>query len=342
MRGEEPVRSEVLSPVGPRGGSDPAPRRARAGPVARRAAAALLAAGLLGAPEPGAAQTRNGFDLSGSLIPADEILPGGPPRDGIPALTNPRFEKVAEFDWMRPDDRLMALERNGVARAYPLRILTWHEIANDEVGGEPVVVTYCPLCGTGMAFDPVVDGRRLEFGVSGLLYNSDVLMFDRQTESLWSQIRRQAVTGPMRGERLEMIHLTHTTWDRWKREHPDGLVLSRRTGHDRDYDTDPYLAYAASPGAMFPVGHEDDRLPEKTMVLGIEGEDAAVAFPLEALEEVRRPVRARIGDREVFVYWFPDSWTAFATTLDGERIPATLAFWFAWAAFHPETAVWAP
>ncbi|MDX1661548.1 MAG: DUF3179 domain-containing protein [Gemmatimonadota bacterium] len=315
-------------------------KRASRRSVGRLVPLLIAAFGLLVASATGSAQTKNGFDLSNALIPADEILRGGPPRDGIPALTNPRFEPVEEAGWMNPDDRLMALERGGVAKAYPLRIITWHEIVNDEVGGEPVAVTYCPLCGTGMAFDPVVDGRRLEFGVSGLLYNSDVLMYDRGTESLWSQIRRQAVTGPMRGERLEMIPLTHTTWERWAREHPDGLVLSRRTGHDRDYSRDPYLQYASSPGTMFPVAHEDDRLPEKAMVLGIEGENGAKAFPLDALGEVPRPVRAEVGDREVFVYWFADSWTAFATTLDGERIPATLAFWFAWSAFYPETEVW--
>lgn len=286
------------------------------------------------------AQTKNGFDLSNSLIPVDEIESGGPPRDGIPALVNPKFERVDEADWMRPDDRLLALERNGVAKAYPLRILNWHEIANDEIGGEPIVVTYCPLCATGMAFDPVVDGRALEFGVSGLLYKSDVLMYDRQTESLWSQIRREAVTGPEREEDLELIPMIHTTWKRWKEEHPDGLVLSRDTGHRRDYDRNPYLRYEESPRTMFPVGDVDDRLPQKDLVLGITAGDAATAFPLDELEKTSRPVRARVGEQEIFVYWFPDSRTAFATTLDGEKIPATMAYWFAWNAFHPDTAVW--
>lgn len=330
------MRPAILSPTSPGTGSSRPSPRLPAGLV-------LLVAGLLwtgSSASPAAAQTKNGFDLSKSLVPVDQIFSGGPPRDGIPALTDPRFERARGADWMRSGDRILALERDGVAKAYPLRILNWHEVVNDVIGDDPVVVTYCPLCGTGMAFDAVVDRRHLEFGVSGLLYNSDVLMYDRRSESLWSQIQRQAVTGPMRGRRLELLPLVHTTWGLWREEHPDGLVLSRRTGHDRDYDGDPYLTYARSSGTMFPVSHEDGRLPEKAMVLGITRGNAAVAFPLESLEARPRPVRARVGDGELFVYWFADSWTAFATTLDGEKVPATLAYWFAWSAFHPETAVW--
>lgn len=297
------------------------------------------------------AQTKNGFDLSGSLVPADEILSGGPPRDGIPALTDPAFERASAVGWLEADDRLLALEHGGVAKAYPIRILNWHEVVNDRVGDLAVAVTYCPLCGTGMAFDlaeseegrPFLkDGGALELGVSGLLYNSDVLMYDRQTESLWSQIGRQAVTGPLRGRTLEMIPLLHTTWGRWRDEHPDGFVLSRETGHDRDYHVDPYMSYARSSRVMFPVAHRDDRLPEKDLVLGITRGDAAVAFPLDRLGDRPRPVRASVGEAELFVYWFPDSETAFATTLDGDPVPATIAYWFAWSAFHPDTGIWSP
>ncbi len=311
----------------------------------------LLVALFLTIAAPALGQSKNGFDLSGSLVPADEILGGGPPRDGIPALVDPRFERVSEVDWLESDDRLLALEQGGTAKAYPIRILNWHEIVNDQVGGRGIAVTYCPLCGTGMAFDLEVsesgrplrqNGQPLELGVSGLLYNSDVLMYDRQTKSLWSQIGRQAITGPLQGERLEMIPLRHTTWGRWHEEHPDGLVLSRNTGHDRDYDVDPYMAYMRSSAVMFPVSHEDDRLPEKDLVLGITRGEEAVAFPLDRLTGHPRPVRARVGDVELFVYWFEDSETAFATTLKGEPVPATIAFWFAWSAFHPATGLWSP
>lgn len=296
-----------------------------------------------------AAQTKNGFDLSGSLVPVDEILSGGPPRDGIPALTDPAFERVPEVDWLESDDRLLAVEHDGVAKAYPIRILNWHEVVNDQVGDLAVAITYCPLCGTGMAFDLAVsepgrpfreDGQPVEFGVSGLLYNSDVLMYDRQTESLWTQIGRRAIAGALRGQQLKMIPLLHTTWAHWREEHPDGVVLSRDTGHDRDYDADPYLSYERSSRVMFPVAHRDDRLPEKDLVLGITRGDAAAAFPLDRLADRPRPVRAAVGEEELFVYWFPDSQTAFATTLKGDRVPATIAYWFAWSAFHPDTGLW--
>lgn len=269
-------------------------------------------------------------------------MSGGPPRDGIPALTNPAFEPVNDVEWLRPQDRLLALERSGEAKAYPLRILNWHEIVNDKLSGEPIVVTYCPLCGTGMAFDPHVGDRRLEFGVSGLLYNSDVLMYDRQTESLWSQIEREAVSGPLRGERLELEPLVHTTWAHWREQNPNGLVLSRDTGHRRDYESDPYLRYASSQRTMFPVNHRDDRLQAKSVVLGITEGESAAAFPLERLLDQPRPVRELVGGKELFLYYVPETATVFATTLEGELVPATLAYWFAWSAFHPDTALWEP
>ncbi len=288
------------------------------------------------------AQTLNGFDLSGSLLPVDEILRGGPPRDGIPALTAPKFEAVRDVKWLDDDDRLLVVERNGRAKAYPIRILTWHEVVNDEVGGEPIAVTYCPLCGTGMAFDLRVDGRTLELGVSGLLYNSDVLMYDRQTESLWSQLQRRAVTGPLKGLQMVQLPLVHTTWGRWKHENPDGLVLSRDTEFPRNYDQDPYLTYAVTPRTMFPVNHRDDRLPTKTTVFGVTEGDAAVAFALDDLVDQPRPVRARVGERELFVYYFPDTATLFLTTTTGEPVAGTMAYWFAWSAFYPETELWQP
>lgn len=286
------------------------------------------------------AQVLNGFDLRGASIPLDQIVPGGPPRDGIPALSSPKFEPARAADWLDDDDRVLALEANGVAKAYPIRILNWHEVVNDEVGGEPVLVSFCPLCGTGMAFDPRVRGRRLTFGVSGLLYNSDVLMYDRETESLWTQIGRRAVTGPMRAAELRQIPLLHTTWRRWRKEHPRGLVLSRETGHDRDYGIDPYVGYARDSRLMFPISSTDDRLDPKAMVLGVAAGEAVKAYPFDALAGVASPVRDRVGEQELLVYFDRDSRTAFATDLKGRAVPGTVAYWFAWSAFHPQTAVW--
>lgn len=313
--------------------------RARGGLLV--AGCALLLAGAAAALTTADAQTLNGFDLSGALVPPEEIVQGGPPRDGIPALSDPRFVRGSEAKWLREDDRVLALESAGVAKAYPVRILNWHEVVNDEIGGEPVLVSFCPLCGTGMAFDPRVDGRRLTFGVSGLLYNSDVLMYDRQTESLWTQIGRRAVAGSLRGAELRQVPMMHTTWGRWRERHPRTLVLSRDTGHSRDYDSDPYLGYGRDPRLMFPVGNTDERLETKALVLGVAREGAAKAYPFEALRMEPSPVRDRLGGEELLVYFDRDSETAFATDLKGEPLPTTVAYWFAWSAFHPETAVWA-
>ncbi|NIR48043.1 DUF3179 domain-containing protein, partial [candidate division KSB1 bacterium] len=148
------------------------------------------------------AQTKNGFDLSGSLIPPDEILAGGPPRDGIPAIDNPKFVSPSEADFLQPEDRVLGIDRNGVAKAYPIKIVNWHEIINDRFGDEAVVVTYCPLCGSGVAFSAEINAKATTFGVSGLLYNNDVLLYDRRTKSLWSQLMGKAVTGPLKAEEL--------------------------------------------------------------------------------------------------------------------------------------------
>ncbi len=152
-----------------------------------------------------------GFDFSKHSIPRSEIRSGGPPKDGIPAILEPKFVRVDQATFIKDQDRVLGLVHHGESKAYPINILNWHEIVNDVVGGRPVFITYCPLCGTGMAFDPTFNGRVYTFGVSGLLYKSDVLMYDHQTESLWSQIRKEAVTGEMIGSRLTLLPLIHTT-----------------------------------------------------------------------------------------------------------------------------------
>ena len=164
---------------------------------------------------------KNGFDLSTSLVDTNQIFFGGPPRDGIPALTRPAFVSLDAATFLDDEDRVLGLSADGQSKAYPITILNWHEIVNDQVGSMEVAVTYCPLCGTGAAFLAQVDGETLEFGVSGLLYNSDVLLYDRTTESLWSQIRAQAVTGPLAGKALVQVPLIHTSWAKWKKKHPD-------------------------------------------------------------------------------------------------------------------------
>jgi hypothetical protein len=166
------------------------------------------------------------FDLSKRSVPLDQILPGGPGKDGIPALLSPRFVRVLDATFLTDSDRVLGLDLAGDAKAYPVKILNWHEIVNDAVGGKQVVITYCPLCGSGIAFDATVQGKLHTFGVSGLLYQSDLLMYDHQSESLWSQIAMEAVAGPLTGTRLVPLFLEHTSWADWKAKHPTTVVLS--------------------------------------------------------------------------------------------------------------------
>jgi hypothetical protein len=295
----------------------------------------------------GAAERPNGFDLSGALVDRELIRRGGPPRDGIPSIDEPSFTGVAGADrWLADEARVLGIEVEGVTRAYPVPILDWHEIVNDRIGDRPLLVTWCPLCGSGVAYDPRLPQapEGLEFGVSGLLYNSDVLLYDRATESLWSQLRHEAVAGPLRGTRLETVLLEHTSWKRWKSLHPDTRVLARPRTPDgrflRDYSIDPYDGYRLDRRLMFPVGSRDRRFHPKEVVLGITLGDAAMAWPLTELARSSLPVRTRVGAREVLVHYDRDSETAWVTRTDGERLVAQRAFWFAWYAFHPETDVW--
>lgn len=190
------------------------------------------------------AQTMNGFDVSETLVPAEQIHHGGPPKDGIPAIDRPRFVAASRAGFLEPDDAVLGIMHRGDARAYPVRILNWHEVVNDRIAGQPVAVTYCPLCGSGVAFVAEHGGTVLNFGVSGLLYNSDVLLYDRATQSLWSQLMGRAISGSMKGAVLTALPLAHTTWAHWRTMHPSSRVLTPDTGYVRNYDRDPYAGYA--------------------------------------------------------------------------------------------------
>lgn len=283
---------------------------------------------------------RNGFDLSDALVPITEIHGGGPAKDGIPALDHPAFIAADQADFLTPDERVLAISRHGIAKAYPIAILNWHEVVNDRFGSEPVVVTFCPLCGTGMAFLATVEGRVLDFGVSGLLYNSDVLLYDRQTQSLWSQIMTTAIVGPMKGRRLTMAPVAHTTWADWRQRHPKTLVLSPNTGHQRDYSRDPYAGYAQSEQVMFPLRFNNRRFHPKESVIGVELDGRFKAYPFSELERTQTPFTDRIGERSVRVEYDAAHRSGRVFDADEQEIPSVIGFWFAWYAFHPETEVY--
>jgi hypothetical protein len=282
-------------------------------------------------------QEKNGFSVADALIPLDEIHSGGPPRDGIPAIDRPLFVSVGAAGYLKASDRVLGITRNGVSKAYPIAILNWHEIVNDRLGKEPVVVTYCPLCGTGIAYLATTDDQVLDFGVSGLLYNSDMLLYDRQTQSLWSQIRQQAVTGPMQGTKLQPIPVMHTQWADWKQRYPTTLVLSTETGYRRDYTKSPYQGYEKTGDLFFPVGLQDDRYHPKESVLGIEIAGQFKAYPFVELEKSDGDVHDTFAGRTVVVKYDKHYHTAVATNGQGNELAGVIAFWFAWFAFHPDT-----
>ncbi|RVT49830.1 DUF3179 domain-containing protein [Rubrivivax albus] len=281
----------------------------------------------------------NGFDLRNALVPAEAIERGGPPRDGIPAIDAPRFVPARDAG-LQDRDRVLGLALDGQVRAYPVRILNWHEIVNDRIGTRQVAITYCPLCGTGVAFDATVGGRTLDFGVSGLLYNSDVLLYDRTTQSLWSQILMQAITGPMRGETLRPLPLAHTTWGAWRRRHPATQVLSTDTGHRRNYARDPYVGYEHEARPMFSVQHQDDRLPSNAWVLGLRLGGVTRAYPFDWLErqaDGKGRLHDHLGGLDVVLHFDRTARSAEVRDVQGRLLPSMSAYWFAWVAFHPRT-----
>jgi hypothetical protein len=177
-------------------------------------------------------------------IDLNELIDGGPGKDGIPSIDNPKFISQEEAsEWLRSREPVIALEINGEARAYPIQILMWHEIANDVLGGVPVSVTFCPLCYSAIVFDRRLDGDVLEFGVSGLLRHSDMIMYDRTTESLWQQFSGEALVGDLTGETLTIIPSQLISFEQFRESYPDAEILSRNTGHRRNYGENPYAGY---------------------------------------------------------------------------------------------------
>jgi len=290
----------------------------------------------------------------------DNMMSGGPPPDGIPSIDEPRFIAASEAD-LDDGDKVIGLAHEGVVRAYPHSILVNHEIVNDEIAGENVAVTYCPLTATAQAFRT----GTTTLGVSGRLINSNLVMYDRDTGSLWPQIIATAIDGERQGESLDEIDVVWTTWGQWRKLHPDTEVLSERTGFARNYRRDPYgsynplSGYYANPQILFPVLHEDDELPAKHKVAGARTAERAVVFDLEALQraglqetahflavfdESQGIARIYKNDGEGGFEWRDgevvqvDSGETFAAdALPLEAVTAIEAFYFAWNAFYPKS-----
>lgn len=251
------------------------------------------------------------FDVTRHIIRLDDIQAGGPPKNGIPALIRPSFVSASEADRsLRAQDMILAVESGSVAKAYPVRILNWHEVVNDDIGEQPVLITWCPLCGSGLAYDPRANGHRYTFGVSGLLYQQNLLFFDVETESLWSQLRGQAAAGPLAGTTLQLLSVTMTTWQNWRAEHPRTLVLSFQTGFKRDYSRDPY--------SDFPL--------DRRMALVISNSGQTKIYPYSELKKARSAVLDEIGGQALIIQFDAKQHSASIQAPSGYVPPHFAAF----------------
>lgn len=315
------------------GASDPSPGDASEGATESGVAA-----------QPSASADSNGFeaelraapfstrgwetDFSQRNIRFADIMSGGPPRDGIPSIDDPQFISIEEADtWLADREPVQIVEINGDARAYPTQILMWHEIVNDEVGGEPVAVTYCPLCNTAITFRRVLpEIGPVELGVSGNLYNSAMVMYDRTTESWFWQVSGVGIVGEMTDHQLEMLPSVLTSWAEFKSGHPEGTVLSRETGFNRAYGENPYRGYDSGNPFLF-RGEDDDRLAAMERVVAVEIGDVAAAFPFSSLVE-HPVVQQEIGGEEVVVFYRPGAASPLdaGAIVEGRDVGSTAVF----------------
>lgn len=277
-----------------------------------------------------------GYDESTKhAVPLTELSQGCRIRDCIRSLESPKYVSAESADHVADDDLVIGISVGADHRAYPTRILDRHEIVNDTIGGEPIAITWCPLCGSAVGIRREVAGSVTEFGVSGLLYNSDLVFYDRATETLWDQIEAKGIIGPLTGHELELVPVTVARWSRWREAHPKTRVLSEDTGFGIDYDRDPYARYRNSDGLMFPVSATDDRLRPKSVVYGFDIDGKKIAVTKALLEKERR-VEHKFAGENVVVTMSDDGSVSLVDASGDTHVPIRL-FWFAWYTFHPET-----
>ena len=326
-----------------------------------------------------------------SAINLDRLQLGCPVVDCIRSIDVPRFETAAEATWLADDDLVIGVAFNGVSKAYPTNILNWHEVVNDDFNSTSVVISYCPLCNSATAFvAPTLEGQVARFGVSGRLYNADLVMYDRVTKSMWSQIERRVIVGPLAGKSptLDFVPLDMVPWGLWRAQHPRTQVLARPTTLDPqggkpprdsdpskgrttlDYSKDPYAPYKTNNYDTFGFPVTDKRLPSKTWVVGVEVSKASKAYPRDAVEAaklindeldgvplalafdpqsgavaaLRRPSQAALSVQDDALTDGTSRWDFDGTAIEADvalqPVLSLPSFWFAWVAFHPETALY--
>jgi hypothetical protein len=287
-------------------------------------------------------QTKNGQKY---ILDPDKVRGGGPPKGGIgvdrgiPALdeSNIQYTTVQEADtWIQDNELVLAIIHKGKKRVYPLQIMVWHEIANVVIAGDPIAITYCPLCGSGIAYYRVINNQPVKIGTSGKLYNSNLIMYDDLTETYWQQIDGKAIIGELTGLELQELNIDTVVWRDWKTNHPDSEVLSQQTGMNRNYGRDPYGDYYEDSFLIFPVDNEDNRIHPKTPILGVEINGQFKAYKEDDLKELVI-INDEIDGTKIKLE-IDEAGTITITNLDtNEIIVKERDFWFAWYAFHPDT-----
>jgi hypothetical protein len=278
-----------------------------------------------------------GFDAdTKKSVALVDLHQGCPARDCISSIDNPQYIAAADATHVADDDIVLALSWNGEHRAYPARILDHHEIVNDVIGGTPLAITWCPLCGSAVGVKRDVAGQITEFGVSGMLYESNLVFYDRATDTLWDQVSAKGIVGPLTDTPLELVPITMTRWSRWKDAHPDTLVLSTDTGFDEDYSQDYYAKYREEDRLFMPVSASSDAVHAKTVIYGFEVDGKSVAFTENFLEQHPQH-EYRMSEGSFRISIAADGAVQMVDNQSDAKYMPVRLFWFSWFTFHPDT-----
>ena len=286
------------------------------------------------------AKSINGFEIKAPLIPLEEIKRGGPPRDGIPSIDHPLFISADKAKKIFPKtDRALIVKRNNEIKVYPISILNWHEIVNDEILGEPIVITFCPLCGTGMVFKRNFKGKKRSFGVSGLLYQSDVLLYDRETSSLWSQLLMKSISGEEKGHALSLYPSSHVELHPFLLKNPKAKVLSMDTGFKglRDYYRSPYGKYSTNDRIYFPIKFPDSTFHKKNWTLGIFYRGKVVLVAQSSLTPNKQKLILNIANKKISISYDKNKRTFHCPKIS--NLKCITGYWFALRTFYPKAKI---
>ncbi|MBW2998601.1 DUF3179 domain-containing protein [Candidatus Woesearchaeota archaeon] len=274
------------------------------------------------------------------IVHPSKILSGGPPKDGIPSIDYPKFVSMSDArEWIKDNELVLFIEYKDEVRIYPLQILVWHEIVTEVIKDDPILITYCPLCGTGIAYGRTINGEAVEFGTSGKLFNSNLVMYDRLTDTYWSQIDGKAIVGELTGTELKEISIDTLVWRDIKDSFEDAKVLSKDTGFFRDYGEDPYGNYYENSFLIFPVENEDNRVHPKTVVHGIYVDGVYKAYRDDEIKE-KGSFEDEINNIKISVSADESGRITFTNLKNNTEIVKERGFWFSWYAFHPNTLLY--